>query len=123
MENGVQDIENPHKGTPYVIAGVFALSLQDVIIKWLSGQYPVYEILFIRSLFSMPPILLIVYLEGGVRRLITKNFLGHLIRSLFMLGAYTCFYLSLASLPIAEMVSLFFSAPDFYYDHFPFLPG
>ena len=113
MKYVAQSIENPHKGTPFVLVGVFALSLQDVIIKWLSGQYPVYEILFIRSLFSMAPILLIVHLEGGFRRLITGNLLGHLIRCLFMFGAYTCFYLSLASLPMAEMVSLFFSAPIF----------
>ncbi len=108
-----QTSENPHQGTPYVFAGAFALSLQDVIIKWISGQYPVYEILFIRSLCSMVPILFIVYLEGGFHKLKTNNLLDHLIRSIVMLGAYTCFYLSLASLPLAEMVSLFFSAPIF----------
>jgi drug/metabolite transporter (DMT)-like permease len=108
-----ESYDSPLKGIYYLIAGVFVFSLQDVIIKWISDKYPVHEIVLIRSCFAIIPILVIVYLEGGLHLLRTNHYVGHIIRSFFMFGAYTCFYLSLATLPLAETVSLFFSAPIF----------
>ena len=101
------------KSIYYLIAGVFVFSIQDVIIKWISSKYPVNEIVLIRSCFAIIPILFIAHLEGGMHLLRTKHYWGHIIRSFFMFGAYICFYLSLAALPLAETVSLFFSAPIF----------
>ena len=113
MSNHAQSYDSPIKSIYYLIAGVTVFSLQDVIIKWMSGKYPVNEIVLIRSCFAIIPILFIVYLEGGAHLLRTNNLLGHIIRSFFMFGAYICFYLSVAALPLAETVSLFFSAPIF----------
>jgi S-adenosylmethionine uptake transporter len=67
----------------------------------------------IRSFFAIIPILFIAYLEGGLHLLRTNHYVTHIIRSFLMFGAYICFYLSLAALPLAETVSLFFSAPIF----------
>ncbi len=105
--------DNPLKSIYYLIAGVFVFSVQDVIIKWISGKYPVHEIVLIRSCFAIIPILFIAHLEGGLHLLRTNHFVAHIIRSFLFFGAYTCFYLSLAALPLAETVSLFFSAPIF----------
>ena len=113
MTTAAESYDNPLKGIYYLIAGVFVFSLQDVIIKWISGKYPVHEIVLIRSCFAIIPILLIVYFKDGLHSLRTNHFVGHIIRSFFMFGAYTCFYLSLATLPLAETVSLFFSSPIF----------
>jgi len=113
MTTAAESYDSPLKGIYYLIAGVFVFSLQDVIIKWISGKYPVHEIVLIRSCFAIIPILFIAYLEGGLHLLRTSHYVGHIIRSFFMYGAYTCFYLSLAKLPLAETVSLFFSAPIF----------
>ena len=97
----------------YVIAGVFVFSLHDVIAKWMSGEYPVHEIIFIRSGFAIIPILIIARLEGGLHLLRTNHFGAHVIRSVLFFGAYICFYLSLAALPLAETASLFYSGPMF----------
>ena len=113
MSNNTQSYDSPIKSIYFLIAGVTVFSLQDVIIKWISGKYPVNEIVLIRSCFAIIPILFIAHLEGGVHLLRTNNLLGHSSRSFFMFGAYICFYLSLAALPLAETVSLFFSAPIF----------
>jgi drug/metabolite transporter (DMT)-like permease len=101
------------KSIGYLIGGVFVFSLQDIIIKLLSGDYPVHEIVLIRSLFAIFPILLIAHLDGGWHRLRTRHYKVQIIRSALMFGAYICFYLSLAALPLAETVSLFFSGPIF----------
>ena len=113
MTTAAESYDSPLKSIYYLIGGVFVFSLQDVIIKWLSGKYPVHEIVLIRSFFAIIPILFIAYLEGGLHLLRTSHYVTHIIRSFLMFGAYICFYLSLAALPLAETVSLFFSAPIF----------
>jgi drug/metabolite transporter (DMT)-like permease len=105
--------DSPLKGIGFLIAGVFVFSLQDVIIKWISGSYPVHQIVFIRSIFAVIPILFIAHFEGGFHILRTHHHVLHIIRSLLMFFAYICFYLSLAVLPLAETVSLFFASPLF----------
>jgi S-adenosylmethionine uptake transporter len=106
-------LDAPFKGVLFLIAGVSVFSLQDVAIKWMSGNYPVYEIVFVRSLVAIPPILLIVRLEGGLSVLRTHRPWMHLLRSTTMLMSYTFYYLALAALPLADAVALFFSGPLF----------
>lgn len=113
MITAVKKVRNPLRSLHYVFIGEFVLSVHDVIIKWISGNYPVHEIVFIRSCVAMISILMILHWRGGLNLLKTECYLGHIIRSLFMFGSYICFYLSLSALPLAETVSLFFSSPIF----------
>jgi S-adenosylmethionine uptake transporter len=104
-------LDAPIKGSLFVMSGVTVFSIQDVIIRYISGDYPLYEILFIRSIFALLPTLLIVHLDKGIASLKTGNFTGHLLRSLFHLLAYSCFYLAIVAMPLAEAVALFFVSP------------
>ena len=113
MTTAAESYDSPLKSIFYLVAGVFVFSIQDVIIKWLSGKYPVNEIVIIRSCIAIIPILFIAHLEGGLHLLRTKHYFVHIIRSFFMFCAYISFYLSMAALPIAETVSIFFSTPIF----------
>jgi S-adenosylmethionine uptake transporter len=113
MTTAAETHDSPLKGIGFLIAGVFVFSIQDVIIKWISGNYPVHQIVFIRSIFAVIPILVIAHFEGGFHVLRTHQHVLHVIRSLLMFTSYTCFYLSLAVLPLAETVSLFFASPLF----------
>ena len=113
MATTVEHIDNPVKSLYCLLSAVFAFSTQDVIIKWISGNYPVHEIVLIRSCIAIFPILIIAYFEGGLRSLRIRNVTGHLVRSLVMFAAYTCFFLALSALPIAETTCLFFMAPIF----------
>jgi drug/metabolite transporter (DMT)-like permease len=113
MTTATESYDSPLKSICYLIGCIFVFSLQDVIVKWISGKYPVHEIVLIRSFFAIIPILFIAYLEGGLHLLRTNHYVTHIIRSFLMFGAYICYYLSLAVLPMAETVSLFFSAPIF----------
>jgi drug/metabolite transporter (DMT)-like permease len=103
----------PLKAIGFLIAGVLVYSLHDVIIKWISGSYPVHEIVLIRSIFAVFPILVIARLEGGFYLLRTTRYGRHAIRASLMFASYMTYYLALAALPLAETVSLFFSAPLF----------
>ncbi|RUA03363.1 MAG: EamA/RhaT family transporter, partial [Deltaproteobacteria bacterium] len=113
MITPVKDNDGLVKSVCYLIGGVFVFSLQDIIIKWLSGSYPVHEIVLIRSVVAIFPILLIARLDGGLHLLRTGRYKTQITRAALMFGSYICFYLSLAALPLAETVSLFFSGPIF----------
>jgi len=106
-------LDSPFKGILFVMAGVSVFMIQDVAIKWMSGSYPVYEIVFVRSLVALPPIVLIVRLEGRLALLLTRHPWMHLLRSFAMLMSYTFYYMALATLPLADTVALFFSGPLF----------
>ncbi len=94
-----------------LVVGVSIFSIQDVIIRFLSGDYRVHEIVFFRAFVSLVPIFLIIRMEGGVSALKTEKKALQLVRGLFAFGAYTMFYLSIASLPLASAITIFFAAP------------
>ena len=103
----------PLKAIAFLLGAIFIYSLHDVIIKWISGNYPVHEIVMIRSIFAVIPILLIARVGGGFHLLRTTHFGLQIIRALLMFASFMTYYLALAALPLAEAVSLFFSAPLF----------
>jgi len=93
-------------------AGVSIFSLQDAIVKGMSGSFPLHEIVFVRSLVALPILVLVTVAETRELPRFGRAWL-HLLRGLLMFGAFTCYYLSMARLQIAEAVALFFVAPLF----------
>ena len=47
-----------------VAAGVSIFSLQDAIVKGMSGSFPVHEIVFVRSLVAFPLLLIATIAEA-----------------------------------------------------------
>ncbi|MCB2136260.1 MAG: DMT family transporter [Rhodobacteraceae bacterium] len=111
-----QPMPQPHataSGIGCLIAGIAIFSVQDVILKRLSGAYPLYEALILRSLTALPFLFLFVHLNGGLRTLVSPGWRRMLARGFVMFAAYTCYYLTLAALPLATTVALYFTGPLF----------
>ncbi len=96
-----------------VVAGVSVFSVQDAIIKGLSGAYPVHEIVFVRSAVATPLLVALVAAMTGLDALWTRRLGLHLLRGFVLFASYTFYYLAIAAMPIAETVSLFFTVPLF----------
>ena len=101
------------RGVLYLVFGYAIFSVMDVIIKTLSTTYPAHEIVFLRGLVAMVPILCIVYFEGGWRLLRAERPILQLVRGTLGLVAFTAYYLALAALPLATVTTLFFTNPLF----------
>lgn len=101
------------QGIACLCAGIAVFSIQDLILKKLSGDYPLYEAMIVRSLTAMPLLLGIVHYTSGFKSLLTPGWSQAMLRGLVMFTAYTCYYLALAALPLATTVALYFSAPLF----------
>ncbi|WP_170923816.1 DMT family transporter [Desulfocicer vacuolatum] len=105
--------DTPIKGIFYLIGGVFVFSTQDVLIKYLSSGYPLFEIMFIRSLAAVVPCLVIVHFDSGLGSLKTKRMGAHIVRSALMFLSYSFYYLGIAVIPLADAVALFYTSPFF----------
>ena len=101
------------RGILFLVAGVAVFSLQDVILKWLSGDYPLHQAMVIRSLTAIPFLLGLLHLEGGTKLLFTAGTRAMVGRGLIMFLAYFTYYIALPALPLATTVALYFSAPLF----------
>jgi drug/metabolite transporter (DMT)-like permease len=96
-----------------LMVGIGVFSFQDLILKLISGEYPVHQAMMIRSVVAMPLLLLMVAAEGGIRRIFPPRSPALLLRSIINLVCYAAYYLGLAALPFATLVALFFTAPLF----------
>lgn len=101
------------RGIALLVAGIAVFSIQDLILKLLSGAYPLHQAMVLRSLTALPLLLLLVHRDGGLGTLITPGTRAMILRGVVMFLAYTSYYLALAALPMATTVALYFSAPLF----------
>ncbi len=98
-------------GIASLVLGVLIFSLQDAILKGMSGEHAVTLAIFIRSLVALPILLVMVHFECGLGRLASKNYPLLVLRGLILLTAYTTYYMAFPALPLAEAIALFFIAP------------
>lgn len=100
-------------GIACMCAGVFCLTINDAIAKWLGAFYPIDVIVFFRMLFALPVIVAVGLMVGGRRALATSKPLIHAGRGLLATGATFSFFLGLTLLPLAENTAIAFASPLF----------
>jgi len=99
-------------GPIYAMMAVSCFSLNDVCIKYLSSEYPLHEIILIRSTISVLVILLFIApFSNGLKIILTKRLVIHIIRGCCIVVANMCMFMGLAALPIADAVAIFFISP------------
>jgi drug/metabolite transporter (DMT)-like permease len=101
------------RGIVCLVAGVALFSIQDLILKQLSGEYPLHQAMVLRCVTAMPLLAVLVALDGGLRTLRTPGWPMLMGRGVILFTAYSSYYLGLAALPLASAVALFFVAPLF----------
>ena len=102
------------RGILALILGIAIFSIQDVILKLLSGDYPLHQAMVLRSLTALPFHLAIVWwFDGRLSTITTPGWWKMLARGLLNFVAYTTYYLGLAYVPMADAVALFFTSPLF----------
>lgn len=96
-----------------LISSKFIFSFQDVIIKLLSGTFPVHQLVFVRGVIGLPVLLLFIHFDGGLKTLKTRRPWFHFLRSGAMFGAFIFYYLSISKIALTTGIALFFTAPLF----------
>lgn len=101
----------PLRGALLLTAGVFVFSAQDPIIKLVSGTYPITQASFIRSVAALPFLFAIVAWQAGLGALASRRPGLLVLRSVVLFCAYTSYYMALAAMQIADVVTVFFAVP------------
>lgn len=103
----------PAAGIAFIIAGMAAISINDMLIKQLSGGYPLHQLVFTRSAIGLVFSLALVQMEGGWTILKTRQPGLHLLRGVMVVLSNMSFFVALAVIPLADATALFFAAPLF----------
>ena len=82
--------------------GSFVFSLQDTVIKSISGDYAVTLAIAIRAVVAFPIIVAMVIMAGGLQQLETKQWPVLLGRGFILLTSYTSYFMAFPALPLAE---------------------
>jgi drug/metabolite transporter (DMT)-like permease len=98
-------------GIASLCAGALVFSLQDSVIKSISGDHAVTLAIVIRSLVAFPIIVAMVAMAGGVRQLDTPLWPVLGLRGAVLLLAYTSYFMAFPALPLAEAIALYFTVP------------
>lgn len=96
-----------------LVIGLALFGVQDVLVKMLSGEIAVMEVVFFRSPVALIIAWWVVRREGGLHMLRTRNIKLITLRGLIGLSCYTSYYMALAMLPLADVIVIAFSAPLF----------
>jgi len=99
-------------GPLYAMGAMFCFSLNDVSIKYLASEYPLHEVILIRSSLSVLFIVLFLFpFNGGLSAIKTNLLAIHIIRGCCVVLANMFMFMGLAALPIADAVAIFFISP------------
>ncbi len=99
------------RGVGFIVLARFVFSLQDIAVKWISGDYPVLEIVAIRTIIAIPLTLLIYRFEGRRGFPTTRRIKLELLRGLCYFLSYTSHFMALAALSLAEIAAIKYSGP------------
>ena len=96
-----------------ILAAVGFASTQDAVVKSMSGSYSIYEAVIFRCLGSLPLLLFFQWWKADRLPDSRPLMVRLLVRSLILCSAYFAFVLSIAAMPIATSVAIYFTMPFF----------
>ncbi|MDG3042701.1 DMT family transporter [Roseicyclus marinus] len=97
----------------FVLVAVLCGTVNDVGIKLLSGDYPLHQTVFFRSVVALSVSLIFLWREGGLVLLRTDRPGLHALRAGLVMLSNMLFFAGLAVMPLAAATALFFVAPLF----------
>jgi drug/metabolite transporter (DMT)-like permease len=106
-------LSQPAQGIALILAAGLLLTMSDTATKWLTGGYPVGQIMCIRSFFTLLPIMIFAARDGGFSSLRIGNLRLQCARAACAVASSFLFVTGLMYLPLAECIALAFSGPLF----------
>ncbi len=103
----------PGRGILFTVLGGALLTMNDAVLKWLTGDYPVGQLLFFRGLFVFAAISLIVWRSGGLAVIRVSSFRSQALRSAFAFTSGFLFITGLNFLELADAIAITFAGPLF----------
>ena len=94
-----------------MLAGIAGFAIMDATIKWLTADYPVPQVVALRSWFGLPILIMLALREGGLPALGTKRPMVHIGRYLLVLLLSLSFFWVLSMMKLVDAIAIAFAAP------------
>lgn len=99
------------RGAASLLLAMLIFSFQDIAVKWIGGDYSVFEIVLFRSLIALPCTFFFLRYEG-IRGLPATQQAGlEYLRGFFLFLSFTTYMLGLVALPLADIAAVRNSGP------------
>lgn len=99
------------RGAASLLMATLIFSLQDVAVKWIGGDYPVLQIVLVRSLIALPSTFFFLRYEGKLGLPTTQQPRLEYLRGFILFLSFTTYMMALAALPLADVAAIRNSAP------------
>ncbi len=103
--------DRPLAGIVMMLAGIAGFAVMDATIKWLTAEYPVPQVVALRSWFGLPILIMLALREGGLPALRTKRPMVHIGRYLLVLLLSLSFFWVLSMMKLVDAIAIAFAAP------------
>ncbi len=100
------------RGIFFALGGAVFLSINDLAVKFLSGDYALHQVILGRAIIGLIFLTGLMYFSGtGFRQLLTRRPKDHLIRVSIVMVSNVTYFLGLAAMPLADAVATAFISP------------
>lgn len=99
------------KAIIWMTGALVSFSFMAIGIRELSGEFPVFQTLFIRSVVGLLFVSSILLLTNQTKRVKTKKISLHLFRNVFHFAGQYGWFIGIGLLPLAEVFALEFTVP------------
>ncbi len=107
------ELSDTARGAISMLTGVFLFTVMEAMVKWLTADYSVHQIIFFRSAFALIPCAYFIWRAGGIATLRTRRPGVHLLRGVIGLAAMGCYFFAYSQMALADAKAILFSAPLF----------
>lgn len=110
-DTGATPLSRTLQGIACVLAGMLLFVGQDVLMKGMLTFYPVWMLIFVRSIVALMTLLPLVLWLGAPHRIFTPLWPWYLARAMLFASGFAMFYAAFPFMGLAEVTTLFFAAP------------
>ena len=101
----------PMLGATLAFAAMSLFSMQDALVKWLTDDYWLIQLLFFRSIVIVLVMGSFLVLRGGRSAFHTQRKKDHALRTCFNFCAFVSYYFAVTRMPLSEVTAIALSAP------------
>ena len=101
----------PGAAAAWMLAAGLSFAFMDAGMKWLSADYPPFQVAALRSLSALPLVALWIAARGRAGSLLRVHWPLHLLRGVLGLGMMVGFVYGLARMPLSTAYTIVFVAP------------
>ena len=96
-----------------MLVGIAGFSVMDAVLKWLTADYSIAQVVALRSWFGLPLLCLFALYGNSIKSLKTERPMAHGLRYLLVLILSFSFFWALSQMKLVDAIAITFAAPIF----------